>query len=84
MNIQPFSFISDAETVNDTYEIHQIDLNTMLHNGECADEDKIEFDYDGECLRVSFVGGGHLIDPTDDEELIESVYKNQDTLSVYE
>jgi hypothetical protein len=30
-----FTIITDAETVNNTFSVHQIDLDTMLQNGQC-------------------------------------------------
>lgn len=78
------SIISDAQTVNSTYNVHQIDLDDMLHNGECQPEDEIIFEVNGSEAKVYFKNGGHLIDPGKDAELAKSIRKNRQKLEIYQ
>lgn len=79
-----FSITSNAETVNATYNIHQIDLDTMLHNGECQSEDEIIFEVDGDNVKCYFKNGGHLIDPGKDKALALQLAKNRQKLEIYQ
>jgi hypothetical protein len=79
-----FSITSDAETVNSTFSVHQIDLDTMLHNGECQPEDEIIFNVEGDRVECFFKNGGHLISPGKDKALATALWNNQEILSIYE
>ena len=82
--MKEFIITSNAETVNSTYNVHQIDLNTMLHNGECQPEDEIIFSVKGDNVACRFKNGGHIIDPGKDAELAESLRKNKSKLEIYQ
>lgn len=77
-----FTIITDAETVNNTYNVHQIDLDTMLERGQCEPEDEIVFQVDGDHVECRFTNGGHLIDPGNYPELAKALKENQELLSV--
>lgn len=79
-----FSITSNVETVNSTYSIHQIDLDTMLHDGECQPEDEIVFDVDGDNVKCYFKSGGHLIDPGKDKALSSALSANRKKLEIYQ
>lgn len=79
-----FSITSNAAIVNSTYSIHQIDLDTMLHEGECQPEDEIVFDVDGDNVKCYFKNGGHLIDPGKDKALASSLASNRQKLEIYQ
>jgi len=79
-----FTIISNAETVNKTYNIHQIDLDTMLHDGQCHPEDEIVFDVDGDNVKCYFKNGGHLIDPSKDKALATALAANREKLNIYQ
>lgn len=75
---------SDAATVNATYEIHQIDLSQMLHNGECQPSDEIVFDVDGNDVKAYFKNGGHIVDPGTDADLAAALTANRAKLEIYQ
>lgn len=79
-----FTITSDAETVNSTYGIHQIDLNTMLHEGECQPKDEIIFKVEGDNVQCYFKDGGHLIDPGKDKALASALAANRTKLEIYQ
>lgn len=79
-----FRITSDAETVNATYEIHQIDLDTMLHNGKCQPDDEIIFEVAGNEVKAYFRDGGHIIDPGTDAELAKALAANRQKLEIYQ
>ena len=75
---------SNVETVNNTFTIHQIDLNDMIHNGECENDDEIIFKVDGENVSVSFVNGNHIIEPGADKQLANAIVRHRDALEIYQ
>lgn len=79
-----FSITSDAETVNSTYSIHQIDLDTMLYEGECQPEDEIVFDVVGDNVQCYFKNGGHIIEPGKDNALAAALAANRAKLEIYQ
>lgn len=79
-----FKITSNAQTVNSTYSIHQIDLDTMLHNGECQPQDEIIFNVEGNNVQCFFKNGGHLIDPGTDAKLAKALADNRKKLEIYQ
>ncbi|MCB0541892.1 MAG: hypothetical protein KDC70_00155 [Saprospiraceae bacterium] len=79
-----FRITSNADTVNRTYSVHQIDLDTMLHNGECQPEDEIIFEVNGSEVKAYFRNGGHIIDPGKDAELAAALIANRAKLEIYQ
>ena len=79
-----FRITSNAQTVNSTYNVHHIDLDTMLHNGDCQPEDEIIFEVDGSEVKAYFMNGGHIIDPGVDSELANALYANRQKLEIYQ
>ena len=76
-----FLIKSDAKTVNSTYELHQIDLNTELHEGECELDDEIIFESTDGVLDVFFTNGGTLLEcKIEDEKFIKNIFKNRHKL----
>lgn len=72
-----FLIKTDAKTINNTYNFHQIDLDTMLHEGECEEDDEICMDCtDGE-LKVFFTNGGVLANISD-PKMVKAIFKNSE------
>jgi hypothetical protein len=76
-----FLIKTDAKTINGTYELHQCDLDTMLHEGECAEDDEIIVNCtDGE-LDIFFTQGGSILDgKITDKKMIKNLFKNRNKL----
>lgn len=83
-HIGSFTVRSDAETVNKSYTLLKIDLDTMLYNGECEPNDEIIFHVNGLNVEGYFKNGGHLFDPGKDAELALALAESRMDLEIYQ
>ena len=79
-NMNSQIFTTDAETINNHFSVFEIDLDTMFAAGECAPDDEVIINIEGDNVAIRFAQGGHLIDPGKDAVLAQKITAIADQL----
>ena len=72
--------ITDAETINNNFSTFEIDFDAMFAAGECAPDDEVIINIEGDNVAIRFAQGGHLIDPGKDAVLAQKITAIADQL----